>query len=207
MLYLKEYHIHFTEVYAVMAYRDFYQKALGITDPQLLRQLSAASTEEVLPRGQRLVRMGEHRHSIHFLLHGILRGFIVDENGKDITDCFICQQGDVIAGCGSLIGPSNVSIEGITDCTVLALPLDRLQDLMENPQLMYSYNEQLSIALDRHWEMKMMLYRCSAMERYQWFRKRYPGLEEHISGKHLASFLGVTPVTLSRLRRQLKDSE
>ncbi len=188
-----------------MAYRDFYHSALGLTDPWLLTQLSNASYEELLPRGRRIVRMGENRSCIHFLQKGILRGFIVDENGKDITDCFICRQGDVIAGCGDLAKPSPVSIEGITDCQVLSIPLDRLMELMDHPQLMQCYNNQLSDALDRHWDLKMMLYRCSAMERYQWFRSHYPGLEEHISGKHLASFLGITPVTLSRLRRQLKE--
>ncbi len=188
-----------------MPYQDFYQKALGLTDPTLLRRLSQASYEEHLPRGQRLLRMDEQQSCIHFLIDGILRGFVVDENGKDITDCFIHKPGDVIVGCGSLEAPSHVSIQGITDCQILTLPLEFLVEEMENPQLLQSYNIQLSQALERHWELKMMLYRCSAMERYQWFRSHYPDLENHISGKHLASFLGITPVTLSRLRRQLKE--
>ncbi len=188
-----------------MPYRDFYQNALQLTDPSVLERLSALSTEESLPRGRRLIRMGEHRRALHFLRRGILRGFIVDENGKDITDCFICREGDVIVGCGPLNGPSPVSIQAITDCTVLTIPMEHLPELLEDPRLLHICNEQLASALDRHWELKMMLYRCTAMERYQWFLKRYPGLEEHISGKHLASFLGITPVTLSRLRRRLRE--
>ena len=36
----------------------------------------------------------------------------------------------------------------------------------------------------------MLLYQCSAMERYQWFLDHYPGLEQVVSGKHVASFIG-----------------
>ena len=50
----------------------------------------------------------------------------------------------------------------------------------------------------------MMLYHNSAMDRYRWFHRHYPTLEPLVSGKHLASFLGITPVTLSRLRHQVK---
>ena len=43
------------------------------------------------------------------------------------------------------------------------------------------------------------------MGRYQWFLKKYPGLIDEVSNKHIASFLGMTPVTLSRLRQKLKE--
>ena len=43
------------------------------------------------------------------------------------------------------------------------------------------------------------------MERYQWFLARYPGLISTVNNKHIASFLGMTPVTLSRLRRQVRE--
>ena len=42
------------------------------------------------------------------------------------------------------------------------------------------------------------------MERYQWFRQAYPGLSEKISNRYIASFLNMTPVTLSRLKQELK---
>ena len=184
--------------------QKFFTTVLGITDPEIVDSLTAAAHEEYLTRGHCLISMGEIRSTIHFLLDGVLRGYVVDENGRDITDCFICQPGDVVVGCGELHAPSQVAIETITECQVLSLPMEQLLALMDKPQLLHIYNRQLNDALLRHWELKMLLYRCTAMERYQWFLKRYPNLEHLISGKHLASFLGITPVTLSRLRRQLK---
>ena len=56
-----------------------------------------------------------------------------------------------------------------------------------------------------HWEIKTITTQHTAIERYQWFLKAYPGLIDHVSNKHIASFLGMTPVTLSRLRRAIRE--
>ena len=50
-----------------------------------------------------------------------------------------------------------------------------------------------------------MIGQESAMVRYHWFMKTYPGLVDHVRDKYVASFLGMTPVTLSRLRRKLRE--
>ena len=57
----------------------------------------------------------------------------------------------------------------------------------------------------RHWEIKTVLYQYTATQKYQWFLQAYPELICHVSGRHIASFLGMTPVTLSRLKRTLHE--
>ena len=63
----------------------------------------------------------------------------------------------------------------------------------------------LQQALRTHWEIRTMLCQHTAMERYQWFLQTYPALADRVSNKYIASFLGLTPVTLSRLRRALRE--
>ena len=67
------------------------------------------------------------------------------------------------------------------------------------------YNRYLLKALNVHWELKTMIGQESAMVRYHLFMKTYPGLVDHVRDKYVASFLGMTPVTLSRLRRKLRE--
>lgn len=55
--------------------------------------------------------------------------------------------------------------------------------------------------------MKVVLYQQSAAERYQWFLNAYPGLIDQVKHKHIASFLGMSPVTLSRLRSVNRTEE
>lgn len=189
-----------------MSIEQFLTQQLGITDPDLAARLAAAAHKETLPRGTLVVAMGQLLPRLLILEEGVLRGYVTDENGHDYTDCFVHQPGDVIAGCGALDKPSPVNIHTVTSCRVLVLPMELLYEVLYTPAALQIYSAQLSAALSRHWEIKTMLYR-PAMDRYHWFLQRYPGLEKVVSGKHLASFLGISPVTLSRLRRQEKAED
>ena len=184
---------------------DFYKDTLNIQNEQMAEHLAEISRLETLKKGQRVISMGEKMKMLPILVTGVLRGYIVDENGRDITDCFIFRRGDVIMGTGDFLTPSPVHIETTTECQVLMVPLCELLQLLDQPELLAIYNQQLVHALERHWQVKMMLYQSDAMTRYQWFQKNYPDLENKITGKHLASFMGMTPVTLSRLRRKLRE--
>lgn len=119
---------------------------------------------------------------------------MLDADGRDITDCFAYRQGEVLMGCNALGTPSLISLETMRDCELLSIPLSKILPLMdENPTLLKCYIQFLLKGLERHWEGKMLMYRCSAMERYQWFLKMYPGLIDLVRNKHVASFLGMTP--------------
>ena len=91
--------------------RDFYKTVLGICDPQVLQIFEEYSRVETVPRGTRLVSMGEQMGELYFLVEGVLRGYVVEENGQDITDCFICQAGDPVIGCGGFCAPSDRLIQ------------------------------------------------------------------------------------------------
>ena len=130
----------------------------------------------------------------------------MEADGRDITDCFAARPGDLVMGCNALGAPSQVGLEAMVDSEVLMIPVTVVEPMLQGSlELLRMYNRYLVSALEYHWETKMLLYRCTAMERYRWFLSRYPGLIDSISNKHIASFLGMTPVTLSRLRRQLRS--
>lgn len=190
-----------------MRIADFYIEALNVQSRELAERLAESSRLETLEKGHRVISMGETMEMLPILVTGVLRGYVVDENGWDVTDCFIFRKGDVIMGTGDFLAPSPVHIEATTECQVLLIPIQEVLGMLDQPALLILYNQQLVRALERHWQVKMMLYQSDAMTRYRWFQNHYPGLEEQIIGKHLASFMGITPVTLSRLRRRLREQK
>ena len=186
--------------------QDFFERDLRLSDPEQIRQLLDGSKTESVPKGTLLVEAGEYQTHIPFLLEGIFRGFLIDTEGRDVTDCFAHRYGDVLMGCNGPGAPSCISMEAVTDGEILLIPVQTVTEQLDcQLLLLQKYNHYLMQALKRHWEEKMLLHRCSAMQRYQWFLKAYPGLIDTVSNKHIASFLGMTPVTLSRLRRQLRE--
>lgn len=192
----------------VMCMRDLLKARFGITDANLLEEITRAGKKEVFPKGSVIVESGKEQAYLPILLEGVARGYLIDADGKDITDCFAYQKGDILSGCNEIGTVSQVNIEAITAVTCMMIPVKVILGLFERyPQLLVVYARLLTAALDRHWEIKMLLYRCEAMERYQWFQENYEEIVDLVSKRHIASFLGMTPVTLSRLRRKIRETK
>ena len=185
---------------------DFYRNILHLTDAHLIDRLVKISEPLRLNKGDILVREGEKQDHFVLLVSGILRGYFLDVNGRDVTDCFGYVCGSPAMSCFSIAEPSPISIAALTNCDLIQLPSDRLLALMQDePQLVWLYNKMLQESLRMHWNIKTNVCQHSAMERYEWFLEAYPGLIDRVSNKYVASFLGMTPVTLSRLRRTLRE--
>ena len=185
---------------------EFYASTFRLSDKGLIRQLTEETKQKSVKKGEVIAQEGEVQSWVYFLSNGVLRGFFLDAKGRDITDCFVFQCGDPVVSCIQFGEASFVSIEALTNCELFAVSVFDLMDLLDsNPQLVRIYNELLTRSLRYHWSMKALMYQYTAMERYQWFLKNYPGLIDRVSGKHVASLLGMTSVTLSRLKRAIRE--
>lgn len=182
-----------------MSLAELYRDLFGLSDEPLIRRLTELGEVRPVKKGHLLYREGEVPSKLTFLLQGLLRGYFLDASGRDITDCFAFKPGTPATAGVALGDSATISIEALEDSQVLEL-------MEEYPQLYRLYSAFLLEALKCHWEVKAAMYQYTAMERYQWFLRTYPGLYHQVSGKHIASFLGMTQVTLSRVRRAMREA-
>lgn len=186
---------------------DFYTKVLGLKNEELLKELLFVSKYEYFHKGNILFHEGVDAAYTSFLVKGILRGYFLDDKGNEITDCLCTKCGSpTVISYNSHTIPS-VTLEALTDCEIISIPVSKTEELQgKYIEVSLLYNKLLLSAFAEHWEVKTVLYRYSALERYKWFLKKYPGLIDEISNKYIASYLNITAVTLSRLRRELSKS-
>lgn len=184
-------------------FRDVYK----VTNTFLLEQLVNSSQENKISKKSTLLRAGSIPEYLFFLVEGIVRGFFLDREGRDITDCLFAAFGSAIWPSMSLNDAARIDLEAVTDCTVVRLSVRDIQRLMQYPETLLIYNRLLEHSLLYHWEIKTMMYQCDAQERYKWFLKKYPDVINQISHKYIASFLGMNPVTLSRLRKSYNEDD
>lgn len=188
--------------------RMFFEKGLCLSEEHIITRLADESKIKMVKKGRLLVEEGEIQSLLFFMIEGVVRGYVIKADGQDITDCFVYKYRDVAVGINGLTGPSRINIETMSDCKLLVLPASLILSLMEESQeVLQLYNKLLLIGLDRHWQEKINLLSCSAMQRYLWFLENYPNLIDLVGNKYIASFLGMTPATLSRLRRRLREME
>ena len=188
-----------------MRIQDFYIETLGIADVELAQALTKNSQSKFIKKGDILQHIGSKGTELYFLVNGLLRGFLLDATGRDVTDCFIYAHGAPIVSSIDLGEPNLLGIEALEDSELIAIPFSVVLPLVySNLELVTLYNRLLSNSLKMHWKNKTALMQFTAAERYQWFLENYPGLIERINHRYIASFLGITPVSLSRVRRLLR---
>mgnify|MGYP002101006866 CR=1 FL=1 len=179
-----------------MDLRDIINSIYPISEKSMDRLLSC-SLELGLPKGHRLLEAGKIESDIFFIKRGIVRAYISHE-GKDIT-FWIGKEGATIMSLKSYV-KNEAGYETI--------------ELMEDSLLYRLFEEDIDIA---NWGRKLAeleflraeeklipLLFTTASERYRVLLERTPDLLQRIPLECLASYLGITPVSLSRIRAKLK---
>ena len=107
-------------------------------------------------------------------------------------------------------GNAPLNIEALEESEVVSLPMDAVIDrIRTDPELAKIHNQLLVESGNRQIMVKTILCQNTAAQRYDWFCKEYPGLIERVNNRYAASYLGMTPVTFSRLRHGVatKDAQ
>lgn len=176
----------------------------GFTEPEL-----AAVLEHFAPKTFKkktsLLQAGNTAKEVYFVLEGCIRLFY-EKDGEEISAYFFTEK--MFAGAyDSFISqkPSRHSIETLEDCQVLAISYQGLQKLfVEFPKM----NEFVRKVLEERFVALHELFTSqildSPLERYLKLQKERPDLINRIPQHQIATFLGITPVSLSRIRNRVK---
>jgi len=139
---------------------------------------------------------------IGFVVRGALREFYTDKAGREYNKTF-CFPGHFTGSYYDLASnkPSNVSIQAMTDSTVLVMSYRESRELMDKDifWLKVGYGIAHNLLMYKL-EKEYQLLTLSARERYDLLLKENPQLEQLVPAYHLASYLGITPISLSRIR-------
>ena len=187
-----------------MKKEDFLREVIPIKDKELFVLLENVSRIDTFPRGVLINKQDELDFYIRFLICGGVRAFIINPQGKETATCFVMNSGEVIAGSRLLDGsPSELFFQTIKESEIFSIPADIILALRSKyEEIDNLYINMLIQSSLYHWETKKMLYLKTARERYEWLMKYYPGLIDCVNHADIASFLNITPVTLSRIRHE-----
>lgn len=171
-------------------------------DAGLIRRIVDVEAAVRIPKGRLIAGEGE----AFFLLAGAIRGFYLDKDGCDVTHLFIFE--NQICGSDFLTTdkPQVCSYEALEDCAALAIDMEALRAIVPTDnRLLWFYVNMLERALKQKMVREMSLATKTATERYIDLTRQYPGIERRVSQAHIASYLSITPVSLSRIRRVIRE--
>jgi len=158
-------------------------------------------------KGSILQRPGDQKKVGYVVIQGLMRSYIIDSKGKEHNYMF-APENWIISDVESIEfdQPAVLYFECMEASEVLPLTssASHVGDYHE-----IEINERLKMLARRVAVLQrrvLMLMSATAMERYKHFLETYPQMVNRISQKHIASYLGITPEALSKLRRATTKS-
>ena len=162
-----------------------------------------------LSRHAYLLRAGETERHYWFLEKGVARAFVLNPEGKDISTAFFTE-GDIVIDWPSffLRQPTRENLQALTDCLAWQIGFEQFQALFHGIE---AFREQGRTNLVTSYfslkQQTVSMVADQAKDRYLRLLTEKPGVVRQVSLKHLASYLGITDTSLSRIRKELANEK
>ncbi|CAM3970308.1 cAMP-binding domain of CRP or a regulatory subunit of cAMP-dependent protein kinases [Pedobacter westerhofensis] len=173
---------------------------VGLSEQHFESFLSIRQTR-TLAKKELLVKEGSICNMIGFIHSGLMRSFVRGDGEEHNTDFYF--DGYLVSAYSSMVTqlPSDHLIEALTETQLSYISLDDYNNLVSNDIAWLQFGKYVAeFFLIRKCKREIALLKLSAAERLEDMRKTYPGIEQLISQYHIASYLGIKPQSLSRLK-------
>ena len=144
-------------------------------------------------KGQILQHAGELNTKVFDVEAGLLRSYTIDQKGKEHIFAF-ANEGWTIADLCEVTDPCELFIDALEDSTITVIEKEERKRQVD-----------INTVVNRVFVLQkrvIMLMSASAIERYEHFVKIYPNIVQRVPQKMIASYLGITPEALSRVRKE-----
>ena len=177
-------------------------RSLGLPE-SFLTKLTSLLLKETFPKGHILIKEGRIEKAIYFLEEGIARAFVQKEE-KEVTFWFGAE-GEILLSLNSYFAhkPGYESIEMLEKSVVYKITHESLYDLYNNDIEFANWGRRLAEYEFLKADQRFIDHQFkTAATRYEEFITANPSLLQRIQLGHIASYLGISQVTLSRIRAE-----
>lgn len=185
-----------------MSITEFLSTIVPFTDDEL-KDIASHFNKETVLKNQTLVRQGEICNSLYFVEKGMGRSYYLNENGKDITQWFF-GVGKFMSSVDSFFQqtPSLYYLEVLQDATLYSISKEDMDRLFAKYHKMEKMGRLVTIEMLTKMVNKLNAIQFqTAKERYDYMLAEFPDIAYQVPLGHIASYLGMTQETLSRIRK------
>jgi CRP-like cAMP-binding protein len=183
-----------------------YLLTFGDLNEQQISLISENTLETQLKKDDYFAEAGKVVRQTGFITEGILRNYYYNHKGEEITKYFVEERNMVV--CKASFDnevPATSYLQAVTDCRIIMFPKKNWDEISGTITTWDNLMQKvISRALVRKVERISPLISQDATTRYLEFLENYPGLANRIPLSYIASYLGITQQSLSRIRKNLR---
>ena len=172
-------------------------------DPGIRAEFGDLFTEREIPSHTVLLREGEIATQVYFISKGCLRMWF-NKDGKDITTQFFFEDQPVASIESFSTGhPSLFTLESIEPSTIQSLSKENFDLLHQRyPEFRNAFQEIMLQRFRNYNQLFLSRIRDTPRERYDDILANHPEIIQRVPQHYIASYLGITPISLSRIRNR-----
>jgi len=187
-----------------MKLQDFIRSVIDL--PQdAMAAIQQAFTKTEMPKGTKILRQGQTCKKLFYLEKGLGRSYYYNEKGKDVTVWFFSDD-NIMVSVESFFQqkPSLYDMELLENSSLHYITYQDLQNLFDQYHSIERFGRLLAIQLLTDVVEKLNAIQFqTAKERYHFLIQKYPDIAYRAPLGHIASYLGITQETLSRIRAEI----
>lgn len=184
-----------------------YLKGFEFLTKEDIDLFSSITEVRIFAQGEKLVQEGAVHIQVHFVLMGLIRAYQIKENGAERT-LWIGDAGSHIADPVSLFAgkPSGIIMEVIEEAVIARFDLQKMEKLEQaRPNILWFRCRSQQRMIQELYSRIHFLNMLTPQERFLSLKAHHPDYFSRIQQKHLASYLGVSEVHMSRLKKQVSE--
>ncbi len=169
-----------------------------------IEKIEELATFVQLKKGAIISAVGQSNQLGYFVIEGICKSFLSTPEGEDVTISFF-MPGSIVSPSTTRIqaGKSVLNIRALTDMLMATMDAEAFEDLMVNDLEIRNFgNAVLRNELMEKVQKEIAMASMKGKDRLQLLRKKFPNIENLVPHADIASYLGITTISLSRLRTQ-----
>jgi CRP-like cAMP-binding protein len=181
----------------------------GILNPEDVSEILLHFEERMLQQGEDFSSIGKVAHEIGFIASGVVRAYSVSTRGEQATRYFF-RENQFIVELESYYShaPSTSALQAVVPTRIFKINRQAWNDLTEKIPRLFILTKSLAEAtLLNKLKDNDFLNFGTAMEKYLTFITRHPDFALTVPQQYIASYLGITPQSLSRIRKELSKNE
>jgi len=149
-----------------------------------------------ISKGQILQRAGERRTKVYLVKSGLLRSYVIDQKGKEHIFLFASENW-IMTDSTSSDQPCKLFIEALEDSEVYVIEKGNESEIAL---------QKILNRLEALQNRVIMMMSATAIERYEHFVETYPVIIQRVPQRMIASYLGITPEALSKVKARQKNT-